>query len=84
MSIPQDITKRETVAAYILEAVTNLKAQDVLKLQLKEIKDSVKESGLIDSKEFNSAVQSAYSYEAQQDKLDAIQRGLDIVDELKI
>lgn len=82
--ITQDITKRETIANYIKEAVANLKEQDLLKLRLKEIKDSVKESELIDSKEFNSAVQASYDLDRHQEKIDALQVGLDIIDQLKL
>lgn len=80
MSITQDITKRETIASYIKEAVQNLRDQDLLKLRMKEIKDAVKESELIDPKEFSSAVQAAYDSQKHQEKIDALQVGIDITE----
>lgn len=80
MSIPEDIIKRQTVAAYIKEAVQNLRDQDLLKLRMKEIKDVVKDSELIDPKEFASAVAAAYDSQKHQEKIDALQAGIDLME----
>lgn len=82
--ITQDQTKRETIAKYIKEAVANLRQQDILKLRLKEIRDSVKESDLLDPKEFNSAVQAAYDLDKHQEKIDSLQAGVDVIEILNI
>ena len=84
MSITQDINKRETIAAYIKEAVKNMRDQDLLKLRMKEIKDAVKESELIEPKDFASAVQAAYDSQRHQEKIDALQVGIDIVEILGV
>lgn len=82
MGISEDINKREKIAGYIKEAVANLKQQDLLKSRLKDIKDSVKDSDLIDPKEFNSAILAAYDLDKHQEKIDSLQAGVDIVDTL--
>ena len=82
--ITNDITKRETIKGYIQEAVKNMRDQDLLKLRMKEIKDAVKESELIDPTEFSSAVQASYDYDKVQAEIDKRQSGIDLVDTLGV
>lgn len=82
MTLPADQVKRETIKGYIQEAVKNMREQDLLKLRMKEIKEAVKESELIDPTDFSSAVQAAYDSQRHQEKIDALQVGIDIVDTL--
>lgn len=70
MSLPASIPQRELVVNYVKEAVKNLKDQDLLKLRLKEIKDSVKESELIEPKDFVLLVKAAYDLQKLQEEVD--------------
>ena len=84
MSLPVDTNKRNLIAGYVKEAVANLEQQDLAKVRLAEIKETVKESELIDMKEFNSAVAAAYDIEKHQNKIDTLQSGIDIIEMLNI
>lgn len=77
--------KADVVSSYIKEAVAVKTKTKQLAEELKEIFDTVKEdeeSLGISLPEFKSAVEAAYQYEKQQEKLDKLQQGMNIVDTL--
>ena len=59
MALPTELIKRETVKNYAKEYIANVRQQELLKLRAKEIVDAVKESELMDSKEFSLMVKAA-------------------------
>lgn len=71
MSLTDNIKQREVIAGYVKEAVSNLKSQDVLKVRMSEIRNSVKESELIDPKEFGLIVKAAYNLDRLQEDVDS-------------
>lgn len=70
MSLPNDLTKRETVKKYAQEMIANVRQQELLKLRAKEILDSVKESELMETKEFNLIVKAALDIDKIQEDVD--------------
>lgn len=70
MALPNDQTKRDTVKKYAQELIANIRQQELLKLRAKEIVDAVKESELIDSKEFNLIVKAALDIDKVQEEVD--------------
>jgi cell division protein ZapA (FtsZ GTPase activity inhibitor) len=72
---------KEMYKGYIQEALENMRAADLLKVRMAEIKSSVKESGF-DPKEFVNVVKAAYNLDKVQETIDSLQAGVDTVDEL--
>lgn len=70
MALPNDPTKRETVKKYAQELIANIRQQDLLKLRAKEIVDTVKDSELIEPKEFNLIVKAALDIDKVQEEVD--------------
>ena len=73
--------KKELYKGYIQEALENMRAADLLKVRMAEIKATVKESGF-DTKEFTNVVKAAYDLDKVQETIDSLQAGVDTVDEL--
>lgn len=73
--------KKELYKGYIKEALENMRAADLLKVRMAEIKDAVKKSGF-DPKEFTNVVKAAYDLDKVQETIDSLQAGVDAVDEL--
>ena len=73
--------KKELYKNYIKEALENMRATDLLKVRMKEIKDAVKESDF-DVKEFTQDVKTAYDRDKTEKQLEALQISLESVNEL--
>ena len=79
--------KQDEVKAYLKDVVANLRQQDLIKSRIKDTYDSIKDSEEslgITLADFKTAVVSAYNYEKAQDKIDKLQRGLGIVEQLGV
>ena len=70
MSLPVDQVKRETIKKYAQEKIANLRQQELLKFRSKEIDETVKESELMDTKEFNLMVKTAMDIDKVQEDVD--------------
>jgi coenzyme F420-reducing hydrogenase delta subunit len=73
--------KKDMYKGYALEALENMRATDLLKVRMAEIKSAVKDSGF-DTKEFTHVVRAAYDLDKVQETIDSLQAGVDAVDEL--
>lgn len=73
--------KKTLYKGYIKEALENMRAADLLKVRMKEIKDAVKESDF-DVKEFTQDVKTAYDRDKTEKQLEALQISLESVNEL--
>lgn len=87
MPLPQDQTKRDTIKAYIQEAVQNAKERNLLDIRAKTIFESVKDSE--DSTgftlaEFKDALKAAIDYDKVQTEIDKRQNAVDVVDQLQL
>jgi len=70
MSIPESLVQRDTVAAYVKEYVGEMRNADLVKSRQKDIKDAVKESELIDPKEFLLICKASYDIQKLQEEVD--------------
>lgn len=73
--------KKDLYKGYIKEGLENMRAADLLKVRMKEIKDAVKESDF-DVKEFSQDVKTAYDRDKIEKQLEALQISLESVNEL--
>ena len=73
--------KKELYKGHIQEGLENMRAAELLKVRMSEIKASVKESG-IDVKEFTATLNAAFDLDKTQEKIDSLQRGVDSVEDL--
>ena len=73
--------KKTLYKGYIKEALENMRAADLLKVRMKEIKDAVKESDF-DVKEFTQDVKTAYDRDKTEKQLEALQISIESVNEL--
>jgi len=70
MSIPESLVQRDTVVAYVKEYVGEMRNADLVKSRQKDTKDAVKESELIDPKEFLLICKAAYDIQKLQEEVD--------------
>ena len=87
MTLPADITKRETIKNYIQEAVKETKDKQLAELRLKNIFESIKESEEaleITLPEFKEGLKAALDYDKVQSEIDKRQSGIDLVDTLGV
>lgn len=87
MTLPTDITKRETIKNYIQEAVKETKDKQLAELRLKNIFESIKESEEaleITLPEFKEGLKAALDYDKVQSEIDKRQSGIDLVDTLGV
>lgn len=87
MTLPVDINKRDTIKAYIQEAVSVTKDKQLAELRLKNIFESVKESEEaleITLAEFKEGLKAALDYDKVQSEIDKRQNAIDLVDALQI
>lgn len=73
--------KKELYKGYIKEGLENMRAADLLKVRMKEIKDAVKESDF-DVKEFTQDVKTAHDKDKTEKQLEALQISIESVTEL--
>jgi outer membrane protein TolC len=85
--LPNDQTKRETIKAYIQEAVVEHQNIQLAELRLKNVFNSIKESEEaleITLAEFKEGLKAALDYDKVQVEIDKRQAGIDLVDNLQI
>ena len=81
--LPNDQTKRETIKAYIQEAVVETKNIQLAELRLKNVFSSIKESEEaleITLAEFKEGLKAALDYDKVQVEIDKRQAGINLVE----
>lgn len=73
--------KKQLYKGYIQEGLENMRAADLLKVRMKEIKDAVKESDF-DTKEYALDLKTAYDRDKTEKQLEALQISLDSIEDL--
>jgi hypothetical protein len=85
--LPNDQTERETIKAYIQEAVVETQNIQLAKLRLKNVFSSIKESEEaleITLAEFKEGLKAALDYDKVQVEIDKRQAGINLVDNLQL
>lgn len=73
--------KKQLYKNYLKEALENMRAQDLLKVRMTEIKATVKENGF-DTKEFSQDCKTAYDREKIEKQLESLQISIESIESL--
>lgn len=77
----QPPSRKDLYINYVKEGVANLREQDLLKLRMRNIRESVKASEF-NMKEYTAVVKAAYDCSKIQEEIDIRQAAIDTIEDL--